>query len=215
MPFHADRPLLDAFRKGETWALEQVYRHHFQAVATVVRWGFVSGSGSRINGVRSLHDQHDLIHDVFVRAFSDSARLGYDGLRPYGPYLLRIARNLLVDRARRSGREVTEPPPSGDEGAPPIHGELVAQPEAMGVERREEDLDWRRLMECTRTYLSGEEPELVLVVRYRFEEGLPQRDVAQRMGISRNRVRALERQAIKRLRKRLKSLGLSDVLRRR
>ncbi len=73
----------------------------------------------------------DLIQEVFVRAFSEKGRLAYDGLRDYEPYICTIARNLLIDRARKQGREVpldwdAETPARGmprGTGVAPILGE--------------------------------------------------------------------------------------------
>ena len=53
----------------------------------------------------SEHDLENLMQETFARAFTPQARAAYDGLRPYGAYLATIARNLLVDRARKRIRE--------------------------------------------------------------------------------------------------------------
>src|SRR5262249_10922972 len=99
-----DRELLDAFRRGDREALARVYHHYVDAVARLVRYGFLLETRNlRISGARDVDAENEIIQDVFVRAFGERARLGYDGIRPYRPYLLRIAKNLLVDQARSRG----------------------------------------------------------------------------------------------------------------
>jgi ABC-type Fe3+ transport system permease subunit len=41
---------------------------------------------------RAAADVEDLVQEIFVKAFSDKARLSFDGLRDYGPFLFTIAR---------------------------------------------------------------------------------------------------------------------------
>src|SRR6478672_2492853 len=95
MALEWDRELLSAFRAGERAALERVYLAYVDDVFRLIAVGFE----------RNPHEQRSLVQDVFVRAFSDRARLGFDGIRPYRPYLLTIARNVLVDRARAQSSE--------------------------------------------------------------------------------------------------------------
>ena len=84
-----DAALLLAFRRGNPDALEAVYRLHVGEVESWVRRGLLRMG--RLNAA----DLADLVQDIFVRAFSDSARASYDGLREYVPFLMTLARNLL------------------------------------------------------------------------------------------------------------------------
>ena len=100
--FRDDRPLLDAFRRGDRAAAERVYYHYVDDVDKLVRRGFILDAKEtiRVPGIGDADAAADLVQEVFVRALSEPARLSYDGLRPYRPYLLRIAKNLLIDRLR-------------------------------------------------------------------------------------------------------------------
>lgn len=113
--FLDNRALLDAFRRGDRAALTEVYRRYVDEVAGVVRHGFALG-GKAVRGVREVDCQRDLVQEVFVRCFSEAARKGYDGISPFRPYLLRIAKNLMIDEARKSGRAVVLEP--GEAEAP-------------------------------------------------------------------------------------------------
>jgi RNA polymerase sigma factor (sigma-70 family) len=175
MIFENDRPLLDAFRRGQKAALSRVYFAYVDEVARVVR-------------------DRELIQEVFVRAFSESARLAYDGLRPYRPYLLRIARNVLVDRLRARGREVdvdtlelADEKPSADEL---LHTARMKEATAEHVAR-----------------LSAEEKRFI---RLRYEEGLSQEDVAKQMKATRRRMRTLEKRIEEGLVAHLRKRGLIE-----
>jgi RNA polymerase sigma-70 factor (ECF subfamily) len=197
-----DRALLDGFRRGERAALERVYRAHVDEVIRLFRHGFVSGE-ARVQGLADLDACLDLTQDVFIRAFSPRARAGYDGLRPYGPYLARIAKNLWIDRLRASGREVSLAAAAVDDGpAPEDHIGISEAPEP------EVDLDRRRLDEATRAFLATQSEELQTFVRLRFVEERSQYEVLEAMKVTRRRVRTLEKQALSGLRAFLADRGL-------
>src|SRR5262245_19722724 len=106
-----NRALLDGFRKGDRSALERVYAAYARDVAQQLKRGFTFQSGGRscrFHGPPSAADLEDRVHDVFVRAFSDGARLAYDGLTPYKNYLYTVARNLVIDDFRKKERALVE-----------------------------------------------------------------------------------------------------------
>lgn len=103
-----DRELLEGFRRGDTAALTKVFRAYVHDVMGTLRGGVtVKGEDGpvRIASQLSEYDLENLMQETFARAFAPQARAAYDGLRPYGAYLATIARNLLVDRARKRSRE--------------------------------------------------------------------------------------------------------------
>jgi RNA polymerase sigma-70 factor (ECF subfamily) len=191
-----DRGLLDAFRRGDRRAYERVYRAFVKDVFALIRYGFVAGA-ARVPGVSDPALQLDLTQDVFVKAFAEKARLAYDGLRPYRPFVLRIAKNLLIDRARRSGRELVVDEATLEQESEPIE------------ENIEERLHFEQLRQATRLFLTGESEELRELVRLRFEEERSQYEVADLMKISRRRVRTLEERAQRGLAEALRKQGLT------
>jgi RNA polymerase sigma-70 factor, ECF subfamily len=193
--FAGDRSLLDAFRRGDRAALTTVYFHYIDDIAALVRLGFsVPSTGARVRGASDEQTERDLVQEVFTRAFAPRAREAYDGLRPYGPYLRQIARNLLVDRARATNHSVPL-----DEGAL----ELVVEPEIA-----EADPTWQEQRRQTAAYLAGLTPELQKLVKLRFEDEMSQEQAAAALGVSRRRVRTLEARIQKGLRKVLRRAGL-------
>jgi RNA polymerase sigma factor (sigma-70 family) len=177
--FGSDRDLLDRYRRGERAALERVYWAYIDAVERLV--------------TRSVHSQgaappeyavsvEDLVQDVFIRAFSEGSRVGYDGIRDYGPYLLTIARHVVTDAFRRRGREVpTDRETLSDQAAPSEWG-------AEGSLSTDV-----RVLALVRGYLSQLPPDLAAVHRQRFVFGVSQHAAAQALGISRQKLRTLEK----------------------
>ena len=182
MPYlRSDRQLLSGFRRGDRAALEAVYWAYVGEVARVGRFGLKSRSGVRVPGVTRAHELPDLVQEVFARAFARPAREAYDGLRDYTPYLVRLAANLLIDRHRKLGRELVM-----EEAE--LEGVLEI---ASGGTETDTWLEPALVAE-TQGYLAGMEAELRAVYQQRFVAGLSQRDAADRLGLTRPRLRTLE-----------------------
>jgi len=106
-----DRALLEAFRAGERGALERVYYHYVGGVARRLRMGFsVPGDrGAVVFGFKQSFELESAVQEVFLRAFKESARLSYDGIRPYKDFLAGITKHVVLDELRRRSRRRTEP----------------------------------------------------------------------------------------------------------
>jgi RNA polymerase sigma factor (sigma-70 family) len=205
--FENSPDLLRGFREGDRSALDTVYRHYVTDVWKLLRAGFVT-SGSApvyVAGVADSNALLDAVQTVFTKAFGESARIGYDGLRPYRPYLLRIARNVRIDQLRRHGREVLMADPSTD---PPAALDFNAIEAGAAIPDAADDLDTSEQQAAARSYVARLDPEHQRFVQLRFVEELSQIDIAERMSTSRRRVRTLENQVLKGLRKNLRSKGL-------
>ena len=184
--------VLQGFRAGDTRALTEVYRQHAPEIARQLRFGFSfesAGRSHRFVGYGSGFELHDALHETFRRAFEPRARLAYDGLRPYGPYLKTIARNVVL-RGFRGGRrriveldETSEPVADVDAG--------FASPEA-AVGRAQV----QQLVQSFMAELDASERQLLAV---RFIDGKSQRDAADELGIGRQQVRSREAKLRKRL----------------
>lgn len=176
-----ERPeLLPPFRRGERPALEAVYRRYVRLIETLLRQGTQAGGG-RVY-VNDPETQKDLVHDVFARAFTERARLAYDGLREYRPYLLTIGRNILVDWARK--RKET------------LRDDIDELCERVGQDGQEHPADWAdpetvRLVEA---YIKDLPEQLRRLHTLRYDEGASQDEVAEELGLSRQNVRTLEKQ---------------------
>jgi RNA polymerase sigma factor (sigma-70 family) len=202
--FSENRELLERFRRAERDALSCVYQVYFDEVYRLARFGFFSRSGGRVPGMARDADRLDFVQDVFIRAFSESARLAYDGLRPYRPFLLQIARNLRVDQLRQVARRAGQ-------GEPALELDIdelgASSDEAPAVEA---DLDWEQLVSKTERVVQSLGSEAQQLVRLRFIEELSQSAVAQRLGVTRRRVRTLERRLLASVRRALAKSRLSN-----
>jgi RNA polymerase sigma-70 factor, ECF subfamily len=187
--FADSRALLMAFRAGESGALARVY---WFFVDDVERW-------VRRFGVRDSDAVAELVQETFVRAFTTHAREAYDGVRPYRPYLRRIVRNLLVDRARLGGRAVQE-----------LDDEAL---EADDPDPAPDDaLAHHRIAAATREFIAGIDEESRTFVRLRFQDEHSQDDVARMMACSRRRVRTLETKIRDALWRHLQRAGLDGEI---
>jgi RNA polymerase sigma-70 factor (ECF subfamily) len=191
-----DRELLARFRRGERDALERVYWAYVERVERMMRHGFLivsQGSAFHIDGLRS-DDVTDMVQETFVRAFGERARLAYDGLRDYGPFLITIARNLLIDRARKQGRELPaeDLDQLGDEPEEPPYADAAT-------------------MQAVEAYLAGLDEPLRSVHQQRFVVGLSQREAARALGMSRQQIRTVEKRLCDGLEAHLERAGLSEA----
>src|SRR5215471_13429992 len=99
MPVFRGRPdLLARFRAGDRDALEVVYRAYVAKISEIAAQGFRSaGKGGAVPALgRRPADLADAVQEIFIKAFSRTARMSFDGARDFGPYLGRIARNVMI-----------------------------------------------------------------------------------------------------------------------
>jgi RNA polymerase sigma-70 factor, ECF subfamily len=182
--FRGNSQLFRRFQEGDREALEQVYRAYVDKIANVVRFGFrLPAAVGRVPGLGFQADEvADVVQEVFAKSFSASARAAYDGVRDYGPYLYAIARNAIADRARRTRRELPTP---WQELERAREGEL---------EPNDEQPPWADevTIAAVRDYLGTLDDSLKRLHQVRYVEGLPQREAAERLGISRQTLRTLE-----------------------
>jgi RNA polymerase sigma-70 factor, ECF subfamily len=198
-----NRALLDAFRRGERPALEKVYTAYADAVAGFLRSGFSfdsSGRACRFLGARSAFDLEDRVHDVFARAFSERARIAYDGLSPYRSYLLTIARNVVIDDFRRKenvlveysldarpDREIqSELRPDLVHGGEPLHGEVAPSglPQA--------DAEAKEVLDLVKAFRTTIAPREQLIFKLRFEEEKDHTEIQKETGLSPSKIKTSE-----------------------
>lgn len=216
MPLEEDRPLLDGFRRGDRDALDRVYRAYAEEIASILVNGFAfssAGRSCRFRGLSSRFDLEDVLQEVFARAFTERARLAYDGLRPYGAYLAAIARTAVIDRFRSQARwqarfqwqdpaldEVPVPADAGD-ASDPLEGAVAAG----GNPQR--DLENAELARLLREFQEGLDEDEADVFRLRFREGKSLKQVEDETGRSPSKVKTLEGKLRQRLLERVWGAG--------
>jgi RNA polymerase sigma-70 factor (ECF subfamily) len=180
--------LLRGFREGDRPSLTEVYAMHAEELARFLRHGFGFESDGRRHvfvGYQSPFELQDALHETFRRAFEPRARQAYDGVRPYGPYVRAIARNVVLRTFR--ARVALFPVVEGD-GDPTTE----AQVEASVATGPEHELQREQIRKLVAAFLDGLDPQDRRLLELRFMEGKSQRDVAATLGIGRQRVRGRE-----------------------
>ncbi len=201
--------LLAGYRQGERWAFEETFRLYVDIVSTVARRGFVQrGEGaSYVLGLTDPEAQNDVIQETFLRVFSPVARQNYNGETPFRAYLLRITKNLMVDRLRKRKHEI----PTAEMGAGRGVGELEAildrhlpfEPEDPAEERHR-----AAQQEATRQFVETVAEDEKKFYELRYRQGCSQEKLAETLGLTRRKVRTLEARLGKGLKKYLKKLKL-------
>lgn len=184
--------LLEAFRRGERWALERVYRAHVRMLD-----GYVRALARAAQAREAAHEGAvaDSLQEIFVRAFAPGARSAYDSTRPYAPYLRKIAKNLFIDQLRAQGRSLEE-----------SVGTLPDECEA--VQRESEPIADPLVTTVLSAYLAALSPALRGVYQQRFVLGNSQEIACVALGITRRRLRTDEERLKSGLRRALLNQGI-------
>lgn len=173
-----DARTLQSFREGEPETLGRVYRVHAEALARMLRAMAWRVRGGRMRGTLEVENT---VLETFARAFEPRTRTAYDGVRPYGHFLVGIARNVLLEQTRQ--REVAV-------GLEPFEEVGDVPEEAAGTAQTMEDQEVDGLLARFKEALSPEERSLF---ELRFgEESLAQESAAERLGLTRIQVRRRE-----------------------
>jgi RNA polymerase sigma factor (sigma-70 family) len=192
--FKADHALLVAYREGRRDALERVYRHYCRTVEKYAR------SLARSTGSSELAQPGfiaDLVQEVFIHAFSSSARRSYDGQRDFGPYLATITRNCFIDAQRARGREVL------------IRDEDLALMIDSSADHEEHWCD-PKIAAVLGTYVSELPPAVRAIYERRFVLGQSQEEACAALSLSRRALRTGEKRLRTGLRKALVRAGISS-----
>jgi RNA polymerase sigma-70 factor (ECF subfamily) len=193
--------LLERFRRGEKAALDEVYRTYVHAIARAVS-AALHRHGVAARGWRTAAaDLPDLVQEVFARAFDPATRQRFDGLRPYGPFLARIAHNVAVDYLRRTGRQVV------------TEGEELFDQIATAMPQTDADDSFAdaTTMDVVKRYLEHLPPELAQVHHALYIRGMSQREAADALGVGRQSIRTLETRLREGLRHELRRAGQLDA----
>ncbi len=201
--FLNNRPLLEAFRKGDENALHEIYCHYVRKIELFVANGWYNtNSKTRTYGVASFEVQAELVQEVFIQAFSKKARLAYDGIRPYKIFLLGIARNTVADYIRTKHRDALSHVGLELDGAE-INDDQFRFLEELDENGRsvENDFDWQRGVQATEQYVETLDDLLKNFVCLRFKKDLPLVEVARTLDITRGKARFLEQDFVRRLKR--------------
>jgi RNA polymerase sigma-70 factor, ECF subfamily len=165
----ADERLLVAAAQRDPSRFVDLYDRHFDRV-----YAFVA------HRVRDRTDAEDVTSEVFQKALAALPRFEFRGA-PFGAWLLRIAANAIVDRAKRSAREIVD-----SDRVP----ETSVVPDTTIVD------EWARVFRLVEQLPPDQ--RTVIVARYIEEQSI--REVAARLNRSEGAVKQLQLRALQALR---------------
>ncbi len=206
----SDRALLDGFRRGDSEALARVYGEYAPMIGAFISRGFTFSSKGRtlqFNGFKQPFDLENVLQETFVRAFSQRARLSYDGISPYRNYLIAIARNFVLSELRRREVAMSQLCVEG-EGSPESQlsadgAVLAGSPAPSG----EAEVMRRELIALVERFREGLGSTERTFFQARFEERLIQVEAGRRVGISHMQSRTLEKKLRQRFLKFMRAQG--------
>lgn len=166
-----DARVRDAFRRGERWALAEVYRVYFGVVSTVVTRGF-----GNFRGFFNPADRDDAMQTIFAAAFEERSRSRYNGLDPYSRFLRGIAQNVvrrMLEKRTRFQRT---------DGQPELEHRHTATAEEQIIDKQEQH--------AARTFRESltDPTERVILDAY-FVDGRAEEKIAVDIGMTRYKVR--------------------------
>jgi len=160
--------------KGESAAFGLLYDRH---VAAIYRFVYYR--------VRDDAEAEDLTSDVFMRALKAMPR--YEPRQAFLAWLYRIARNAIIDRARRGKRQVS-------------YEDAIAHPTADQIVVPDEQLAAHSDSATLRDALTKLTPLQQEVIVLRFLEGYSTQEIARIVGKREGTVRGIQFRAIGTLR---------------
>jgi RNA polymerase sigma factor (sigma-70 family) len=213
--------LLEAFKRGEREAMDEVYRHYHPGLAAFLRRGFSFQSSGRPYFFKGIKDPAELeaaVQEVFRRLFEAKARASYNGSRPFSNWMLAIARNMAINQFRNREVALSDSTRDGDERGhlaaldaavtPEFSGLLYGESER-GQDARLESDELRALVARFLGGLPQLEQRLLLL---RFADGKGQAETAGELASTRMKVRIAEARLRKRLRVFLRGSGYLEGL---
>jgi len=166
-----ERLLVEAAQRDPS-RFAELYERHFERVYAYV-----------VCRVRDRDAAEDLTSEVFHKALANLGRYEWRGA-PFGAWLVRIAANAIVDRLKRTSREVVDSDRVPD--AP-------AEPEATAVE------DWAIVFRLIQDLPPDQ--RTVVVARYIEERSI--KEVAAQLNRSEGAIKQLQLRALQTLRSRM------------
>ncbi|HSY41313.1 MAG TPA: RNA polymerase sigma factor [Polyangia bacterium] len=193
----SDEQLLAAYRGGDVRAFEKLLARYERPI-----WSFLR------RFVRDAEAAEDLLQEVFLRVVRDAQESGpaWKGDAKFSTWLYTIARNLCIDRARRSAVRGSVPSIDGPSGADAetetLHERIAAPGPSTDavVAGREAAIRIDRAVAA----LPDDQREVFLM---REVMELPFAEIASVVGVSEPTVKSRMRYALEKLRAALADLG--------
>ena len=176
-----ERSLVQAAQRDVS-RFAEIYERYFELVYAYV-----------VRRVRDRAATEDLTSEVFRKALANLTRFKWTGA-PFGAWLLRIASNLIADRAKRAGREVMADEPSLDAAA--VDGSVRSQSQQSYLEAAERHARLFRLVDAL-----PDDQRRVVAMRFAEEKSIS--EIAAELNRSEGAIKQLQFRALQNLRAKL------------
>ena len=199
LPAEEERVYLVAYRqKGDMNARNQLIEHNLRLVAHIIKKYYSSG-----------RDQDDLISIGTIGLIKAVNTFDYTKGTRLATYASRCIENEILMHFRsgkKSSQEVSfsEPIDTDKDGHPLTLSDVIAEDDTI-IEDLDLKINAEKLYRYIREILNDRE-QLIIELRYGLVgDALTQREVADRLGISRSYVSRIEKKALEKLKKRFDS----------
>ncbi len=181
-----DDQLVAFLTKGDQQAFAEIYRRYAEKLA-----GFAASK------LYSLDDARDILHDVFVKLWENRAEITISS--NLQSYLFAVMRHKIVDKIRKN---ITR------EEYAAVRQSLVDAFQEDLIEKQVEANELKRSIEKSLNQLS---PRVKEIYRLSREEGLSNREIAEKLSLSEQTVKNQLSAALKHLRETIAGLGVLAV----
>jgi RNA polymerase sigma-70 factor (ECF subfamily) len=158
-----------------------------------------------VRRVRDRAATEDLTSEVFRKALANLARFKWTGA-PFGAWLLRIASNLIVDRAKRAARERNADEPALSTAAAATDEPVNSQSQQSNLEAAERHAHLFRLVEAL-----PDDQRRVVAMRFAEEKSIS--EIAAELSRSEGAIKQLQFRALENLRKRFTTEDTEEIKR--
>ena len=176
-----DTELLQRLRQGDEVAFRQLYDRHSRPVAAFV-----------FQLTHSAVDAEDILQETFLKLWTSREQLPL--IEHIGNYIFIIARNKTVDHLRKIARQ--------QQLVDQVWANISEAADALDLQ-----LDARESQQLISNALSQLTEQKQAIFRLSRIEGLSHEDIAARIGLSKSRVKNLQVETLKHLRKFLSMHG--------
>ena len=186
-----ERSLVEAAQRDAS-RFAEIYERYFELVYAYV-----------VRRVRDRATTEDLTSEVFRKALANLARFKWTGA-PFGAWLLRIASNLIVDRAKRAARERNADEPALSTAAAAIDEPVNSQSQQSNLEAAERRARLFGLVDAL-----PDDQRRVVAMRFAEEKSIS--EIAAELHRSEGAIKQLQFRALQNLRQRITTEGTEEI----
>jgi RNA polymerase sigma-70 factor (family 1) len=177
-----DKALIEAMKKGSEAAFTMLFDRYYHKLYSF-----------SLKMLRSKDTSQEIVHGTFIRIWNTKDRIS--DVLSFEPYLIVIAKNLIVDHVRKIATEKD-------------YLKEVKMHQATHTNNTTESIEYNELIEISNKAVNAMPEKQREIYKLSRDEGLSYNQIAERLGISSNTVKVHIYNSLKHIKK---SLGTSDI----